>query len=251
MADQPPFKEHSVKGFTPYFYVWRLFGIWVMPDDWRLYKFYSVLIQFTCLVLFNLWMLLSLPAARNLDDIMDVLLPMTTTMTISLKVRLIVLNRESLLQLLATARQLEATTQGNAAEQAILRKSNRMARKLMISMTIGCFVAICGRFVQTVVSDQRKLMWTSWMPFDWEHATSDWPRRYAIGFQFACNFYIGVVYSTVDPLAPYLCRMLVANLEILANRLKALGNEVDSKERPSETRRKLIACVDYHRLCLQ
>lgn len=242
---RPPFTQQSTKGFTPYYYAWRLCGLWPMPDDWNLYKVYSVFAQLNYLVLFNLLILLSLSTAKTLDDVMEVLMPVTTTVIICFKGKLIVYKRKALMALLATAIEMEEMSKQNPEEQAVLEKSNRQARKLQIIMAVCCLSSIAGRFVQSLVSDQRKLMWKSLMPLDWEYATSDWPYIAAIGFQVICNYYIGVLYSTIDPLAPYLYRMLVGNIEILSNRLRTLGqDEVDSKA-------KLISCVKYHLLCLR
>lgn len=247
-VDQPPFKDLSVAGFAPYFRVWRWCGLWSMPGDWQLYKAYSILAQFNCYIVFNVLMLVSLPGAKSLDDIMEVLLPLTTTVLDSIKAKLILHKRESIRKLFATAKQMEDTIGDNLEEQEILRKSTRQTRKLMIIVTVFCFATINFRFIQSILSDQRKLMWKAWMPFDWERADSDWPRILASVYQLVCNLYHGLLYTTFNPLAPYLFRMLTGNLDILASRLKNLGTGNDSKE---ISERKLIRCVEYHKLCLQ
>lgn len=247
-ADYPPFKDLSINGFTPYFYIWRYCGLWSMHGDWNVYKVYSILARFLCFVVFNLLMFLSLPDARSLDDVMEVLLPLTTTVLTSIKATLILYNRESIRKLFVIGKQMESTIIDNPEEQAILIKATRQTRKLLIIVIGVAFFTIIYQFLQSVMSEQRKLMWKAWMPFEWEHTDSNVPRMAASSFQLVCNLYHGFMYTTFNPFGPYLYRQLAGNLNILANRLRNLGNDKDSKE---VVERKLIRCVEYHRLCLQ
>lgn len=247
-ADHPPFEGLSVQGFSPYYHVWRLCGLWFHPGDGRVIKIIAVFSQFLFMVVFNFLMFLSLPSARSLDDVMEVLLPLTTTVLASIKAVLIVRKRKSVLELFSIAKQLEVTSADNGEEVKIFQNANRQARQLMILVVTCCFATISFRFAQALLSDQRRLMWKAWMPFDWEHSSSDLPHLFALGFQLIGNYYCGLLYTTFNPFAPYLYLMLVGYLDILAKRLATLGHGSESNK---VLEWNLIKCVKYHRLCLR
>lgn len=247
-ADHPPFDGLSVMGFTPYYNVWRCSGLWWQPGDWRLVKGVAMLIRFFIVVMFILLMFVQLLSAKSLDNVMELLLPLTTFILINLKSWLIVRERKSVMELFSIAKQLEASSVGKPEEVAIFVKANRYAGKLLRLVLSLCLCNITFHFVQIVKIDVRKLLWKSAMPFDWEHASSNLPHIFALGFQLISNYYHGVLYSTLNPFAPYLYIMLVGNLDILAKRLSALGHRGERKE---VFEREFLKCVQYHKLCLR
>lgn len=247
--DYPPFKNLSANGFTPYFHIWRWCGIWPLPGDRNICKIYSVFVQFFGFILFNLSMFLMVPSSESLDDVMEVLMPLTATMLASIQSKLILINRESIRKFFITAKQLENTIEDNVWEKAVLVNSTRQTRNLLMSVLACCFGTISFRFVQSMMADNRRLMWRAWMPFDWESPDSNWPGIGASLFLLLGNCYIGCVFSTFIPIATYLYGLLEANFDILANRLRHIADDDNGSNK--EVERKLIFCVECHVQCLK
>lgn len=258
----PAFQFHTaaMSNVRYHYTLMRLAGLWPLPTDPPALRYIAHIFHLISFVLFNGLMLASLPMATTMDDVIETLLPSITTVVISLKAWLMMRNREQLQHLFRITERLEEIRLGSsdtvsaAAEQSCLRRAGRSFRRLLVGMSGFCYSAILWRIVSTIwLQPQRRLLWRSWFPFDWERTALGY--RTALGFQIVCNVYIGVLYSTVDTFGPMAYGTLASFLDVLAMRLQRLGTEDKSKkpyERPTSNRaeRALVECVCYHTWCL-
>lgn len=190
--------------------------------------------------------------ADGINDVIDILLPSTTTVTISIQALLIIRNQDKIRELFDVLQKLEVTTENKAFERAILQRKKRDATKLFVYMSIGCYCSIIMVFAAAILTTPRKLMWTTWVPFEWEHTESMTPYWIAMIFQFTSNAYIGVLYSTVDNCGPSLYIAFTAFLEILGSRLETVGQQKNlNEESQTSVEEELHSCIRYHNLCLR
>lgn len=233
--------------------LWRLAGLWPLPSDGPAYRTYSHLIQITCFFVFNLLILLSLGQAADMTTIVDIFLPSTTTVIISIKAVFIVRKQQHISRIFELMAALEESVQ-RKNEIAILKRTKLATRILLVWMSIACYSAISLSFVVAVISPYRRLMWTAWFPFDWEHTDSSFPYWAAMTFQITCNAYIGILYSTCDVCGPTLYSILSAFLDVLGERLERIGwsnADDDAGAEDTNAEKELYDCVRYHNLCLQ
>lgn len=228
--------------------LWRLAGLWPLPSDGCVYRAYSHLIQITCFIVFNALILLSLGQATDMTGIVDIFLPSTTTVIISIKAVFVIGKQTHIQRLFQLMHELESSIH-QKSEKEILKRTKFATRILLIWMSIACYSAISLSFVVAVISPYRRLMWTAWFPFEWEHSDSSVPYWIAMSFQITCNAYIGILYSTCDVCGPTLYSILSAFLDVLGERLERIGwNDFETEETAEQ---ELYDAVRYHNLCLQ
>lgn len=250
------FSTISMQIMKPHYIIWRACGLWQLPSDKLPYQFYCKFVHITCLFLFNLLILLGIAQADGMNDLIDILLPSTTTVTISIQALLVIRNQEKIRELFDVMYKLEASTGNKVFERAILQSKKWDAIKLFIFMSFACFFSIIMVFVVATLTTPRKLMWTTWVPFEWEHTESLIPYWIAMIFQFSSNAFIGVLYSTVDNCGPSLYITFTAFIEILCSRLESVGqqqcnNSSLNEETEEFVEQELHDCIRYHSLCLR
>lgn len=248
----------SMQIMKPHYIIWRACGLWKLPSDRLPYKLYCKFVHLTCLFLFNFLIILGIAQADGMNDVIDILLPSTTTVTISIQALFIIRNQDKIQVLFDVMRELEFSTKDKAFERAILERKKRDAARLFIYMSIGCYCSIILVFAAAILTTPRKLMWTTWVPFEWEYTDSLTPYWIAMIFQISCNAVIGVLYTTVDNCGPSLYITFTAFLEILGSRLESVGEEksnCDNSRLNGETdeavEEELHDCIRYHNLCLR
>lgn len=248
------FRDLSMQIMKPHYIIWRACGLWPLPSDKLPYRIYCNFMHITCFFLFNLVILLGIRQADGMNDVIDIILPSTTTVLVSIKSLLFIQNQAKMRVLFDVMQKLEASTVDVAFERDILQRTKRSITTLFIGLNIGCYASLLMIFISAILSTPRKLLWTSYVPFEWEHTDSMKPYWTAMTFQFSCNFFIGVLYTTMDGSGPSLYSIFTAFLEILGSRLESIGQRKAANVKDNDfvsVEKELHACIRYHSLCLR
>lgn len=248
------FRDISMQIMKPHYIIWRACGLWPLPSDKLPYQIYCKFMHITCFFLFNLVILLGIGQANGMNDVIDIILPSTTTVLVSIKSLLFIQNQAKIQVLFDIMHKLEASTVNVPSERVILKRNKLSITKLFIGLNIGCYASLLMIFISAILSTPRKLLWTSYVPFEWQHTESMKPYWTAMTFQFSCNFFIGVLYTTMDASAPSLYSIFTAFLEILSNRLESIGQRKTNSPKEIDyvsVEEELHVCIRYHSLCLR
>lgn len=247
------FDDISMQMMRPHYIIWRACGLWQLPTDKLPYRIYCKFSHIMFLFVFNFLILLGISQADGINDVIDILLPTTTTVTISIQAQLILRNQAKIRELFVIMQKLETATVNVAFEQAILLRKKFDATRLLICASIGCLSSITMVFTAAILTTPRKLMWTSWIPFEWEHTDNMTPYWIVMIFQISSNYFIGVLYNTLNISGPSLYMAFTGFIEILGSRLE---NVAQRKSRLNEktdeaAENELYVCIRYHNLCLR
>lgn len=248
------FRDISMQIMKPHYIIWRACGLWPLPSDKLPYRIYCNFMHITCFFLFNLVILLGIGQADGMNDVIDIILPSTTTVLVSIKSLLFIQNQAKLRVLFDVIHKLEASTVNVAFERDILQRNKRSITKLFIGLNIGCYASLLMITISAILSTPRKLLWKSYVPFEWEDTESMTPYWSAMTFQFSCNFFIGVLYTTMDGSGPSLYSIFTAFLEILGTRLESIGQRKAISNKEDDyvyVEEELHVCIRYHQLCLR
>lgn len=248
------FQDISMQIMKPHYIIWRVCGIWPLPSDNMLYRVYCIFMHITCFFLFNLVILLGIGHANGMNDVIDIILPSTTLVLVSIKSLLLLRNQAKVKVLFDIIQQLEVSTKNMPLERAIMQQNKRSITKLFIGLNIGCFASLLMIFIATILSNPRKLLWDSYVPFEWEHTGSTKPYWIAMTFQTSCNFFLAILYSTVDGSGPSLFSIFTTFLEILGSRLENIGKQKTINLTEDDyvyAEEELHECIRYHSLCLR
>lgn len=248
------FRDLSMQIMKPHYIIWRITGLWPLPSDKLPYRIYCKFMHITCCFLFNLVILLGIGQATGMNDVIDIILPSTTTVFVSVKSLLFLHNQAKTQVLFDVIHKLEASTANVAFERDILKRNKRSITKLFIGLNIGCYGSLLMITISAILSTPRKLLWKSYVPFEWENTESMTPYWIAMTFQFSCNFFIGILYTTMDGSGPSLYSIFTAFLQILSSRLESIGRRktINLKEDDYvSVEEELHVCIRYHNLCLR
>lgn len=254
----------SMRIMRVHLFIWRVCGVWPLPNDHIVYKVYSVLIHFVVSILFNGSILATLIRHHKWADIVVCLMPATTTVLTSIKMLLLVRNQPKFFAMFAIMKRLEAydsfETHANQ-ERLIFSKALRSSFILLGFISASSYSAITFAFLRAFFSDEKIFLWPGAFPFDYE--SDDRLYYFALFFQYTCNLYVGLIYTSVDIYGPVLYIVLTVYLDMLGLRLQHIGSDHASNvERTSAGHNKSLTeqtkaedelriCIEYHNLCLE
>lgn len=254
----------SMRILRVHLFIWRVCGVWPLPNDHIAYKIYCVLVHFVASILFNGCILAYLIHNHKWADIVLCLMPATTTVLTSVKMILLVRNQPKLLKMFAIMKRLEAyaSFEINAnRERLIFSKALRSSFILLGFISASSYSAITFAFLRAYFSDEKIFLWPGAFPFDYE--SDDRLYYFALFFQYISNLYVGLIYTSVDIYGPVLYIVLSVYLDTLGLRLEQLGSDptenVDqtktgqdkSPDELTKAENNLRDCIEYHNLCLQ
>lgn len=226
--------------------LWRLCGVWPRSTDRLPYRIYSYFLYLVGLIWFNLHILLSLGQAVDTSEVVDIILPCTTTLNISITAFFLIYNQQYVIRIFEQMQTLEMTLQPD--ELTTLLKTKVTTNKLAIAMTVSLWLACLFCFLRPCFSANRALLWTAWFPFDWTQAARPTLYYVALTYQLLGNTYMAVLLTSFQLCAPSLYMILSAFIDILCKRLESIGQMAHDRNSPEE---QLKECIRFHNICLE
>lgn len=123
-------KSQSEQVMQQHVAIWRFLGFWPLPTDRFYHKIFFAYMRLTCIILFPLCMTLAIPEAKNVDELTNVLMPVTVGFLASAKSICIIWNNRRIKQLFGIMVQLDSAravggpediTRANHFKQSIAR----------------------------------------------------------------------------------------------------------------------------------
>lgn len=240
---------------------WHFLGLWSLPiqHSRRRYKVYSILANFTTLIIFNTGIVLSLLIAKSIDEIIDTLLVAASSLTAIIKVILFVTSRRDIVNLFEIMKRLEAISVIDSRERSILLDAQRKSALTTI------FFACSSGFVISIIMLNSiykwDLMWPSLYPINWQ-SNYIW-YIVAMIFQLVCTIFIAAMTVSVDMWRAAAFFLLAGFFDVLRGRLQRLGWNISEDLKTGQImtvrvnqnhrlhEKELIDCVKYHLLCLR
>lgn len=246
----------SEETLLPFQLTWRIFGVRPLPSTYRrrdrwLYTVYSVTIHTIFALIFNVCLLLALLNANNIDDVIEICLPASSTCMSGIKMFVFIWKRNSLPTFIGLIRTIESLSNGkSASEFQLIRSAQRKTRYVVLSLCAATTIVLLCLITVWSLATERQLLWPAWYPFDWQTNTVNFVA--AMIYQILATVFIAMFLLFMDNWRTAAFFLLLAYLQILNRRLRKLGvgqieNNVDRLAEIDE----LKECIEYHHLCLQ
>lgn len=245
-----------------YQWAWHYLGLWSIPVQPRhpRYTVYSVLINFTPLIVFNGCLLLSMLVSESLDDVIETLLIASSTVMTTVKVLVFITSRRYVSQLIYVMKLLETFYAISPHERSILLGAKRKSALARIVFFYCTFSVLAILILNTFTQPKRSLIWSSLYPFDWRSNIAWY--GLAMIFQVACTSYILIIIISVDMWRVAAFLMLNGFLDVLCGRMQRLGKSIKCNLKKTRIasvnikqnrfhEKQLIDCVKYHLLCIR
>lgn len=240
--------------------IWYCLGIWYPESQRRWYIVYSVCVNFTVQIMFNLGLLLSVLVADNVDEIIKSLMFALTSVTLVIKAIIFIASGQDIRQLIAIMKRLETISVTNPKERFILNAAQRKGALSTAIFTTGAIVVVSMIILNTFFQPKRALMFPSLYPIDWQTNTACY--LLALSYQLICTIFISTMLIAVDMWRAASIFMLAGFLDVMRGRMQQLGwSKVKYPEEAQVVmvnkyqnrfhEKELIDCIKYHVLCLK
>lgn len=254
----------SMQALRYHIFVWKFCGLWDLPGRPVWYTVWSACICAIFYVIYPACIAVQIMFTVRFGEMIDILLILPTACA-GIKGFFVVLKRRKLRQLFALLQRMDDEHVGSdAGRQAVVQLEVDGALLLVRVLSVFYYSTVVASFMVAFLSPERRFMWQSWYPFDYEHNAAVY---YALlVFQLVASFLVSFIYSSLDLYGSALYRVLGAHVDVLRQRLEVLGR-TDEEGREAWTTqrsgdavagakvcnigRELASCVDYHNMCIQ
>lgn len=246
--------------------VWKICGLWDLPGHPVWYTVYSGLIYIVFYFLYPLCIALQLLFTASFDEMIDILLILPTALA-GVKGFFVILKRRQLRALFALIGRMDAQHVHGTEHAHMVDVQVRGSRLLVQVLSAFYYSTVVASFMVAYLSEERRFMWQSYYPFNYQQNLGVY--YFFLLFQLTASFLVSFIYSSLDLYGSALYRVLGAHIDILAQRMEALGGRTlqsevvaieqfgdGAKERKSRVardvgREAIAACADYHSMCIQ
>lgn len=255
-------KSQSEQVMQQHVAIWRFLGFWPLPSDRFYHNIFFAYMRLTCIILFPLGMILAIPEAKDVDELTNVLMPVTVGFLSSAKSICIIQNNSRIKRLFDIMRQLDSTEaiggpKDARKEQQILNKAMIFAKGMMnYWLTINILCAIAS-MLRVLFFTDGEIAWPSVYPWSWKD--NYYVYLATVIMQFAYTLFYAA--CTLELYGPAAYILLSAYLQVLGLRLSSLGYSKDGRRRIEEFSRslesklareiELIESIKYYEICLR
>lgn len=198
-------------------------------------------------------MWLNLTIIESMDDFCDTIPPAIYVLVIGIKSICTFYNRETLLKLFDLLEKLENEAIHSKQEKQILQRSLHNTKYLFVGLGSLNMASVTGLLLLVLLNSERGLIWPALYPFDWQGNAYSY---YAIlTAQYVTSMHYSLLVFAIEVYGPSLFILLSSFLEILGNRLRALGTSNTSmsnwnnEEKLRYNEHEMIGCIKLHQLC--
>lgn len=234
-------------------FVWKTIGAWDLPGRPRWYTVWCALVYAIFFVFYPGCMLVQLAFVGTLDEMISILL-IVPSAAAGVKGFFVILQREPLRRVFELLQRMDDEHVHTEAHREVILRQVSGSMMLVKFMSAFYYSTAVSGLVMAVMSPVRRLLYESWYPVDYQSSTAAYYTW--LMFQWVCSFIVSFSYSSLDIYGPAMYRVLGAHVEVLRQRLDAIGNEggmggEKAKHRDAANRKEMASCVDYHNLCTE
>lgn len=246
---------------------WKLVGLWHWKEQPRFFTIYTIIATVFIYILFPLSIFLKLFFSNSIIETVDIILFFPTAMCGS-KAYLIVRKRTEILEVFEMMKKLDEQITNEVFRHKIQMRA-RQSQRFIYLLASMYYMSSISNFLSAVMNSKRVLVWASWYPFD---ATSDVDVYHGVLiYQFVATLYMATIIQSIDVFGGSIYCVLGGHLELLGERMSALGKRLEAspiigatdKKQPirgkqtkirselNECESVLQDCINVHHLCIK
>lgn len=248
--------------------VLRYSGVWPDKEDSCLcYTAYTIIIILVCFLFFPIGIWRSLIISDTLSDFIFKLPPSIYPVFLSTKTISLIYKKRSFRKLFDLLAELEEAAAQTIEEKNAIKKSQFEAKCLFIGIGVINALYTTGNAFLAITNDERKLMWPSVYPFNWENSLLLY--YLTLSLQYFVTMYFALITMPLEINGPACFIMLSTFLNILGKRLSCLGGHElemsyvkhDKNVTSATINQKrikdqlnlsaIIECIKLHKLCIK
>lgn len=201
-------------------------------------------------------MMINLVLAADLNEMLEVFLILPTGLG-GVKAWLIIRDQRMMHELFHIMDALDSYVLSDNY-RLVIKQAVKRVQLLAWILGVGYFCSASGLCLAAILSNDRVLVWTFWLPFDYQQSKIVY--RMVLTYQVFVSYYMGFILLAVDVYSGTMYIMLSAHLDVLGMRLKDLGNSapkfliqcpVNNSVLLKTSEKKLGNCIFAHILCLK
>lgn len=197
-------------------FTWKLCGIWHWPNEPLWYTVYSHLSMFVCHIIFPITLVIKVYNVESVFEKIEILMILPNCLA-GLKGLMLCRDKKLIMETFATLRQLDDQIRPNEQKRMNIYGHRYFPLSIRFFYLLSCLIFSITPFL----ADERVLVWNSSWPFDYANST---PIYYSIlVYQSISTYAMTTILSSTDIFGATIYDMISAHLNILANRLSAIG----------------------------
>lgn len=201
-------------------------------------------------------MMIKLVLAADLNEMLEVFLILPTGLG-GVKAWLIIRDQRLMHELFQLMDELDSYVVGDKY-RLVIKKAVKRVQLLARILGVGYFCSASALFLAALLSNDRVLIWTFWLPFDYQQTNMVY--LIVLTYQMFVSYYMGFILLAVDVYSGTMYIMLSAHLDVLGMRLKELGHSTpeflmccpgNNSVLLKVNEKKLGKCILTHNLCVK
>lgn len=200
--------------------------------------------------------MIKLVLAADLNEMLEVFLILPTGLG-GVKAWLIIRDQRLMNELFQLMDELDSHVIGDKY-RLVIKEAVRRVQKLAWILGVGYFCSASGLCLAAILSKDRVLVWTFWLPFDYQQTKIVY--IIVLTYQVIVSYFMGLILLAVDVYSGTMYIMLSAHLDVLGMRLKELGHSTTDFPVLSPANNPVLLkanekilgkCILTHILCLK
>lgn len=257
-------KQVSMLAMRYHIFVWKVIGAWDLPGRPKWYTVWCGLVYAIFFIFYPGCMLVQMKFVATLGEMIDILL-IVPSAAAGVKGFFVILQRHRLRRVFDQLQRMDEEHLRTDAHRQLIMRQVRGSMSLVKFMSAFYYSTAVAGLGMAVMSPVRRLLYQSWYPIDYRSSTAAYYTW--LMFQWVCSFIVSFAYSSLDIYGPAMYKVLGAHLEVLRERLNAIGDtkftnrkNSDGKDvrtwshksfRDGADRKEMASCVDYHNMCIK
>lgn len=209
-------------------FMWKIGAVWPFANKFLFTIYFALYHGIFSLSLCTI-MIVNLFSANDLNEATWTLLPLSTLITFTIKSMFVLWNRSKLLALFTLIDHLEQSILPSTVSREKINRSLWESKRLIGIISFCYYFGCTSFFMLALWSNERVLVWSSWMPFDYKHS-APFPYYVALVYQYLCTIIPAAVATSVDTYGSNLNNLLATYFDILAMQLKHIGINDDNDD---------------------
>lgn len=206
--------------------MWKIGAVWPFANKFIFAIYFGFYHGIFSLSLCTI-MIIKLFSADDLNEAVWTLLPMSTLIMFAFKSLFVLRNRSKFLALFTLLDELEQSVLPSTVFQQKIKRSLWESKRLIGIISFCYYFGCTSFFMLALWSNERVLVWSSWMPFDYKHS-APFPYYVALVYQYLCTIIPAAVATSIDTYGSNLNNLLATYFDILTMQLEHIGMNDDN-----------------------
>lgn len=210
-------------------FMWKLGAIWPLSNTNKFFnRIYFIIYHTIFTFTFNLFIIIKLFTANDLNDAVWTLLPCSTLIMFAIKALFVVKNHRKILNLFATLDELESSIIPSIKSRKKIQQTMWQSKRLIGLISFCYYFGTTSFFVLALWSNERVLVWNSWLPFGFDYKHCSTLQYYIILiYQYLCTLIPAAVATSIDTYGSILNNLLATYFDILSMQLRHIEGSIN------------------------